>query len=170
MSTLKVHCAAARDLLDGLVDDELSGEDRAWTNLHLSGCAGCRRELEQLRGLLGAARALPRLRAPERDLWPVIATRAARATRDQMATRLPPRLGVFAAAAALVLVVGAFGARAALGPPGSAHGDWPPGLSAAGGSYPSGAGGGLPGETPRLQGGTAGGPQGGAGGATSAAR
>ena len=168
MSTLKLPCAAARDLLDGLLDDELSGDERAGTTLHLAGCPGCRRELEQLRGLLSAARALPRQRGPEHDLWPEIAAGMA---RGKSAARLPSRLGVLAAAAALVLVVGAFGARAALAPPGAAHSEWPPGLNAAGGSFPSGgAGGEVAGAGPEMQGGTAGGPQGGAGGATSRAR
>jgi anti-sigma factor RsiW len=58
--------------LSAFLDGDLSTEDMAATAAHLEACAGCRRVLLDLQGLVAAAPAYAG-RAPERDLWPQIA-------------------------------------------------------------------------------------------------
>ena len=46
-----MSCEELKPMLTGYVDGELSAEQRARVEEHLAGCAGCRREAEQLRRL-----------------------------------------------------------------------------------------------------------------------
>ncbi len=95
-----------RERLSPYLDGELEGTEAGALEAHLQGCAACRRELEQLRALVPAARGLPE-RPPEADLWPAIeralGVPAARAAGG------PPRRGpglVAGLAAGFLLAVG----------------------------------------------------------------
>lgn len=63
--------------LDEFVDGLLPEVESRAVERHLEGCPECRREVLELRNLLAEATALPRERAPERDLWPGIRARLA---------------------------------------------------------------------------------------------
>ena len=60
--------------LSAYVDDALEGAALAAAEAHLAGCAECRAAVEDLRRVVGLARALDD-RPPERDLWSGIAAR-----------------------------------------------------------------------------------------------
>ena len=60
------------DRLSEFVDGELSANERAELEAHLSGCAECRGVLEELRGVVARATALED-REPTRDLWSKVA-------------------------------------------------------------------------------------------------
>jgi anti-sigma factor RsiW len=62
--------------LSAYLDGELAGEELACVEAHLASCQECRAKLEDLRALVGRARALDD-RPPARDLWPGIASRLA---------------------------------------------------------------------------------------------
>lgn len=67
----RTNHVAARDL-SAYLDGDLPAEREGAVEAHLSGCAGCRRALDELRALVEEAGAL-RDRPPEGDLWPGIA-------------------------------------------------------------------------------------------------
>jgi hypothetical protein len=117
-----MNCERAQPLLDELADGgALPDTEAAALHRHLTGCAACRAELDGLRALVARTRALPRDRAPERDLWPDIA--------GQLQRRSPARRWLVAAAlpaaAALLLVAGTLGPRL-LRPRGTDGGSGPP--------------------------------------------
>jgi len=93
-------CSEIQRLLDELVDGELERDREREVLAHLETCAGCRAELEELRAVVNAARALPRSLPPQRNLWPWI---AARLGADAGVHARRPVLRVLAAAAALLL-------------------------------------------------------------------
>lgn len=63
-----MSCRDIRARLDDFVDGELPKRQRETVQRHLTDCSACRREEEELRSLLAAARRLPGL-APDLDLW-----------------------------------------------------------------------------------------------------
>ena len=72
-----MNCQEARAKLDDFVDGELPERPRQMLQRHLAVCSGCRRQEEELRALLAAARRLPGI-PPQRDLWPEIEARLRR--------------------------------------------------------------------------------------------
>jgi anti-sigma factor RsiW len=99
------------DRLSDYLDDELSPAERQHVEAHLSGCAGCRTVLDELRAVTARAAALPAA-PPANDLWPAIEARLERHAavtpfRERAARRFSftmPQL--VAAAAALMLLSG----------------------------------------------------------------
>jgi anti-sigma factor RsiW len=100
-----MSCEDVRDRLDDYVDGELGEADFQVVELHLAGCADCRREERLLRALLAQAAALPRERTPAKDLWPGIVPRLATAPRVRRFGWASPV--ALAAAAAVLLAVSA---------------------------------------------------------------
>jgi hypothetical protein len=74
--------------LSAYVDGALEGAALAAAEAHLAGCAECRAAAEELRRVVGLARALDD-RPPERDLWSGIAERIGAARADAGALVLP---------------------------------------------------------------------------------
>lgn len=96
--------------LNDYLDDCLDERAKAQVAEHLGECAGCRAELEQLRGIVGAAAALGDVLSPRRDLWPAIDARIdtegvvdLEAWRGRSAGLWPHRYQLAAAATLLVL-------------------------------------------------------------------
>lgn len=52
---MKTSCDQIEPLLSAYLDDELDSADRAAVDQHLSGCARCANELNELRGVVAAA-------------------------------------------------------------------------------------------------------------------
>ena len=104
-----MNCESVLDRLDDYADGCLGEAEFQELELHLHGCAACRREERELRALLAEAAALPREVAPPRDLWPGIAERIK--TPRRVVPFRPGWLragpGALAAAAAVVLALGA---------------------------------------------------------------
>jgi hypothetical protein len=101
-------CAEIRERLDDYVDGSLSERDFQEVELHLHGCAECRKQERALRSLLAQAEALPEEMTPPRDLWPGIAERLGERSvfaRFPSLGRRPLAWGSLAAAAAVVLAV-----------------------------------------------------------------
>ncbi len=73
-----MECRDVRPALSDLVDGIIARDVRPEVEAHLEGCAGCRSLLADLRRARGAARALPKMAAPE-SLWPKV--------RDDFAAR-----------------------------------------------------------------------------------
>jgi anti-sigma factor RsiW len=89
-------CREIDERLDDYVDGTLSEGEFQELELHLAACADCRAAEEGLRRLLATAAALPREKAPGRDLWPEVAERlGSRAWGGR-------RIGLAAAAALIV--------------------------------------------------------------------
>ena len=109
-------CAELVDRLDDYVDRTLPEAERPEVERHLQGCAACREEERQLRGLLGEASALAREITPERDLWPGIAERI-RPERSGKASLPQGRwwspVGLAAAAAVVMAIVSSLVSREA---------------------------------------------------------
>jgi len=101
-------CAQTLEMLDDLVDETLATDQESRARLHLATCLGCELEARRLQALLAHARALPRERAPVRDLWPVVAGRLSSRGEGRVG------LGLFAAAG-LLLVVGIAGMAGSVG-------------------------------------------------------
>jgi anti-sigma factor RsiW len=112
--------------LSEYVDDELAPAERETLERHLAACAACEAAVAGLRRVKRKAGALAE-REPARDLWPAIAARIGLASGELEVVRVPrvparrwrftlsvPQL---AAAAALLLAVGAGGTWLALGVP-----------------------------------------------------
>ena len=66
-----MECRDVRPALSDLVDGIIARDVRPEVEAHLEGCAGCRSLLADLRRARGAARALPKMAAPE-SLWPKV--------------------------------------------------------------------------------------------------
>lgn len=102
-----MRCEVAIDLIEPLLDDELDASIAEDLRRHLNACPNCSREAVAARGVLIELRSLP-----EFDLPPRVLERVQR-TVDRNPASLPVRLGGrrrlgwLAAAAALVLAVGA---------------------------------------------------------------
>lgn len=106
--------------LSAYVDDEMGREERADLEEHLGACAECTATVEDLRRIVGRARAL-RPAAPTNDLWPGILERieagpdvvpigvAAEQRRRRFAFTVPQ----LAAAVVALLITGALGASVA---------------------------------------------------------
>jgi hypothetical protein len=110
-----MNCEQAQPLLDELADGHGVPRDAglaAALDSHLAGCAGCRADRDSLQALVARTRALPRERAPGRDLWPDIADQL---ERRSPARRWPVVAALPAAAALLLLLAGTLGPRL-LGP------------------------------------------------------
>lgn len=111
--------------LSAYVDDDLEGEALAGVEAHLALCEACRAAVQDLRRVVGLARALDD-RPPARDLWPVIAERIGAAARPDvipLATRRRrfafsvPQLAAAGLALSLVSAGGALTALRFLTPP-----------------------------------------------------
>jgi len=96
------------DRLSEYLDGELAGSERTALEAHLASCGNCRATLEELRRVVGRARALDD-RLPTADLWPGIAEHigvvslAARRARRRLSFTVPQ---LAAASVALALVSG----------------------------------------------------------------
>ena len=96
------------DRLSEYLDGELAGSERTALGAHLASCGNCRTTLEELRRVVGRARALDD-RLPTADLWPGIAQHigvvslAARRARRRLSFTVPQ---LAAASVALALVSG----------------------------------------------------------------
>jgi anti-sigma factor RsiW len=96
------------DRLSEYLDGELAGSERTALEAHLASCSNCRATLEELRRVVGRARALDD-RPPTADLWPGIAEHigvvslAARRARRRLSFTVPQ---LAAASVALALVSG----------------------------------------------------------------
>ena len=96
------------DRLSEYLDGELAGSERTALGAHLASCGNCRATLEELRRVVGRARALDD-RLPTADLWPGIAQHigvvslAARRARRRLSFTVPQ---LAAASVALALVSG----------------------------------------------------------------
>jgi anti-sigma factor RsiW len=105
-------CADALDRLDDYVDGALPEGEGAEVLAHLRGCEACRAEETLLRAILEEARALPKERAPQRDLWPAIAQEIAGTGKVAAFPARPAARRVWipalAAAAAVILAVSVF--------------------------------------------------------------
>jgi len=94
--------------LSEYLDDELPPGERSSVEAHVAGCDACRATLEELRRVVGRARALDD-RLPTADLWPGIAEHigvvslAARGARRRLSFTVPQ---LAAASVALALVSG----------------------------------------------------------------
>jgi anti-sigma factor RsiW len=135
-------CERVRERLDEYLDGALAEPEFQEVELHLASCAGCREEERSLRAVIALAAALPREKAPARDLWPGIADEIARRRRFAVFSSVPRRpalwLGALAAAAAVVVAVRVLPPR-----------DTPPGPRVAGPTpgtlvQPAALGGGVP--------------------------
>ena len=99
------------DRLSEYLDGELDNEQREALDAHLATCGDCRATLEDLRRVVGRARALED-RAPAADLWPGIAKQIRREHIPDVRDRLVRRrfsltVGqLLAASVALVLLSG----------------------------------------------------------------
>ena len=96
------------DRLSEYLDGELAGSERTALEAHLASCGNCRATLEELRRVVGRARALDD-RLPTANLWPGIAQHigvvslAARRARRRLSFTVPQ---LAAASVALALVSG----------------------------------------------------------------
>jgi anti-sigma-K factor RskA len=93
------------DRLNDYVDDLLCREERAEVERHLLGCGRCRADVARLRDLVTDLGTMPTSAVPERDLLAAIHARIDAATAAGAAAPRT-RLRAFAAAAAVLLVVG----------------------------------------------------------------
>jgi anti-sigma factor RsiW len=66
-----MECREVRPALSDLVDGVIARDVRPEVEAHLQGCSGCRALLADLRRMREAARALPKMAAPE-SLWPKV--------------------------------------------------------------------------------------------------
>ena len=108
-----MDCTASQPALSELVDGTLPREARARVEAHVETCADCRALLADLKRVKAAARALPKMTAPE-PVWQNVragldadAIEARRAPVLQFAPRRRRVLFGLAAAAAVVLAVSA---------------------------------------------------------------
>jgi len=104
------RCSADKTTLDAFADGSLPAAERAGVARHLADCSECRREVDQLRSLLAAARGLPRDIAPPAHLWAGIEARLGPAETAEPVPQPRRRFTgsfriVLAAAAALILMV-----------------------------------------------------------------
>lgn len=101
------ECARIRGMLDGWLDGDLTQAGRVAVEQHLERCGACAAEASALAAIVAAARDLPREIAPDRDLWPVVASRLVGGTPG--APRRPravPGAWLLAAAAVVLVAVG----------------------------------------------------------------
>lgn len=102
-------CAQVNDWLGDAVDGTLDFERRSQLDAHCRGCAACRELLDDLTEIRAAAATLDR-RTPSPELWQSIAAKIDDRGRWASAwTQLAgsPRWGALAAAAALMMMLGA---------------------------------------------------------------
>jgi putative zinc finger protein len=102
-------CEQVEARLDEYVDGDLDEAAFQEIELHLDGCAECRRQERVLRALIAEAAALPKEILPARDLWPEVAARlrgaeGARLVARPAATRWVSPMAL-AAAASVVLAL-----------------------------------------------------------------
>lgn len=115
------------DRLSEHIDGDLTADERAACEAHLSGCVECRGVLEELRSVITDARQDPD-RRPTADLWPAIAARIQPPTvvawRPARERRLSFSITELALAASLLIAVSAGSAYLAARrstPPTAAH-------------------------------------------------
>ncbi|MEE8524236.1 MAG: zf-HC2 domain-containing protein [Thermoanaerobaculia bacterium] len=107
MTSENHRCEPWQRQLDDFVDERLSPRDQAELQRHLDGCESCRREAEELEGLLAAARELPRALQPPWDSWPDIEARlSSRSRRPRLRGWVPQAI-----AAALLIAIGGASSR-----------------------------------------------------------
>lgn len=94
------------DRLSAYLDDELSPAERQAVDAHLGVCTACTEELEGLRRVIAAARALPAERPLASDAWPGIRERISASPPTRQPWRLSLSVPQLAAAAALLIAVG----------------------------------------------------------------
>jgi len=100
-----MDCEQTREEFSALLDGELDAQVRAAVEAHLAGCAACLRELDRLKRVDQAYRALPPQAAPDVLAERVRETLAPRTLRFRRSSPLPRRLAPLLAAAALLAVV-----------------------------------------------------------------
>jgi anti-sigma factor RsiW len=110
-----VTCPHMEVKLNEYVDGTLAARDQSDVEAHLTGCAGCRAAVAELRSLSAAAASLPKSIEPGRDLWAAIEARIRQ--RAPWNVQRAWWRGALAAAAVLVLAVGIY----RLLPPFAAH-------------------------------------------------
>jgi predicted anti-sigma-YlaC factor YlaD len=120
-------CPDATDRLDDYVDGLLAERDAALVREHLASCEACRKEEGLLRQILTEAKALPRERAPEHDLWPGIAAQIRPAEIRPFVARARPKamrlwLPALAAAAVVAAAISIFLSGSTPGPAGGSLG------------------------------------------------
>jgi len=113
------NCDQLLSMIDELIDDGLDELDATAARSHLEACPSCRAEVESALRLQAAARSLPRSSAPERDLWPGIASRIedrriVRGDFENPSASRPRRLWMAAAAAAILIFSVSLAYRAGL--------------------------------------------------------
>lgn len=107
-----MRCEELRGMIGDFVDGTISPATRGEIAEHLEHCGECRREVERLLELLGAAASLPRSLEPSHDLWPTIAARIARdATGRGQSWDRWPRVALSLAAALALIVSGVLAVR-----------------------------------------------------------
>jgi anti-sigma factor RsiW len=99
-------CEDALDLIEPLLDDELEAPAAERLRNHLEGCPSCSREAAAARQLLTELRSLPEFDPPARVLERLQAA-TERSTLFSLANHRNRKMAWLAAAAALVLAVGA---------------------------------------------------------------
>lgn len=94
-------CQPILELMMGLMDGELSPDEKVRVHDHLRRCARCRGEYEQLRDISGLLRELPALAEPQdevlRDLWQSPYSRLTRSAGWAMVIAGVAVLGLYAA-------------------------------------------------------------------------
>lgn len=103
----QMDCNTSQSMLSALLDGELSPLERDSLHEHLSGCAACRRELDELKRVDAAFQDMTPVLAPEsfeRDVQAAIQRSRAAQTRHTVTRRVWPYLS--AAAAAVILIAG----------------------------------------------------------------
>jgi len=78
-----MSCKACKQLLEDLIDGELSGAERFKVEQHIRECKECRREVEFLQCLSRDVACLPKGIQPDKDLWPGIEAEIIKAPRSK---------------------------------------------------------------------------------------
>jgi anti-sigma factor RsiW len=99
-------CKQCNEWLGDAVDGALDAERQAQIDAHCRACATCRELLSDLKGIRAAAATLER-RTPSPELWHAIAANVPLATPKRRSREGRPQLIRLAAAAALVIMLGA---------------------------------------------------------------
>lgn len=105
--------------LNDLVDGRVPADDRERIEGHLDGCAFCRSERDELRGVVAFARASRHTSVPPEELWSLVSacTVHERVVRRQLVRSARPALAGVMLAVALLSAVGGAWAVQRVGPP-----------------------------------------------------
>ncbi len=136
---MKQKCDSIRELLGAFADGELGPDQAEQVVGHLETCAGCRRELDQIRGLSRLVKSVEHPRLAD-DYWDWQSSRVWRGIRERKRVPEPryrpmfvwPKLAAAAAGFVIVLVVVLAGWRTLLTRPGQERRVGPSGEAPAG--------------------------------------